>query len=1020
MRALALLSRSRWVRLPALTAIVVGLSFTASTGQEVDERPEAFRRAPAQDPPPPELQALDDDLLRPPMGPAPTDPRDGRSSQPPRIEEEAIPLARRALGLPTSSPEIGGDDVSVLQLDDLFSGVAMDIADNGDIYLGVGDEVTAGVDEIRIFRSTDGGDTFTLWGSIDHSGDTDRLNEIHVLEGNANRLYVLYQRSAPSGFSTDIAYADLSSTTPSWTERTVFEQSGVSYPWSSMDADDENFDTFFLYAVAGGIDGNGDDIWFTRSTDFGDTWSAPYRIAELTASGSLMYQFPEVRFGSGGVIHVGWTYTERLQDTFDDGVRYIRAVDFAASPSDWSDFQVALQPSDDGVDQTCREILASPEGPEVVALLSHSFGGDPQAFFNTEAGVNWALPDLVPLPLDARGTGVYVPSRDEFAILGLHAPEDDSPVEVALTRASITDLTSWSSPVHFSEHEPNQGGSAELAVDPSHQDRFAAAWRGFAEIRDGTDYDVFFDAEWRADVGYPNFEDGFPKPLPVASGRPTAPALADVDDDPDEEIVFGHTDGQVFVVDPDGSTLPGWPQDVGDTPYGSPVAVGDLNGNGEMVLAVGTTDGQVFAFDGEGGVRPGFPVDLGTNAETYVSIGAVGPPYHRWILAASGDRFARISYRGEVQFKSGFLVGTYSSPAAVGDLEGDGDTEVVLSFDASGGGSGLHVYNGDLQGGVQQYRGFTEEPNDAVTLADLDLDGSLEIAHPTAGGILYVVDAALADLPGFPFDNGAGNEVTSAAFHNIVGTAEPELVFGSQDWRVHVLFHDGGQGLGYPAETTVGWWLYGAPIMVRVRDTVPEDVVVGDRGRRLWAFTNVFADLPPGWPKSVDSVVEVSPAAGDPDRDGRNEIVFVSDANLLMVDVGAPPTVGPGWRMYAHDPQRTGCYECPEDLATSASPEDISRLAFRLDSANPSAGPVSFAVELPGPAVLELEVYDVRGRRVRTVTRRELTAGAHVLRFDGRDDDGDPLARGQYFARLSVRGSGLDTEQVRRFLLVDG
>ena len=67
---------------------------------------------------------------------------------------------------------------------------------------------------------------------------------------------------------------------------------------------------------------------------------------------------------------------------------------------------------------------------------------------------------------------------------------------------------------------------------------------------------------------------------------------------------------------------------------------------------------------------------------------------------------------------------------------------------------------------------------------------------------------------------------------------------------------------------------------------------------------------------------------------------------------------------------------------------------------------------------IKLEVFDVRGRRLRTVVKREESAGARTVFFDGRDRDGMPLANGQYFARLTVRAPEGIERLTRKFSLV--
>jgi endonuclease/exonuclease/phosphatase family metal-dependent hydrolase len=76
-------------------------------------------------------------------------------------------------------------------------------------------------------------------------------------------------------------------------------------------------------------------------------------------------------------------------------------------------------------------------------------------------------------------------------------------------------------------------------------------------------------------------------------------------------------------------------------------------------------------------------------------------------------------------------------------------------------------------------------------------------------------------------------------------------------------------------------------------------------------------------------------------------------------------------------------------------------LRFYPPRPNPAAGPVSFAFDLPKAAPVQLDVFDLSGRRVASVASGELGAGRHELRWS-------PRAAGQgaglYFARFSTPG----------------
>lgn len=74
---------------------------------------------------------------------------------------------------------------------------------------------------------------------------------------------------------------------------------------------------------------------------------------------------------------------------------------------------------------------------------------------------------------------------------------------------------------------------------------------------------------------------------------------------------------------------------------------------------------------------------------------------------------------------------------------------------------------------------------------------------------------------------------------------------------------------------------------------------------------------------------------------------------------------------------------------------------------------IEFALAADGRAVVEL--FDVRGRRVRRLASDVRAAGTHRVQWDGRDDAARALPPGSYFVRLSVGA----TTEVRRLVLLD-
>jgi len=67
--------------------------------------------------------------------------------------------------------------------------------------------------------------------------------------------------------------------------------------------------------------------------------------------------------------------------------------------------------------------------------------------------------------------------------------------------------------------------------------------------------------------------------------------------------------------------------------------------------------------------------------------------------------------------------------------------------------------------------------------------------------------------------------------------------------------------------------------------------------------------------------------------------------------------------------------------------------------------------DLPVGGRVRLEVYDVRGKLVRSLLDVELPAGSHEAVWDGRDSGGRTMASGSYFARLEA-GRKLQTVRI--------
>jgi hypothetical protein len=434
-------------------------------------------------------------------------------------------------------------------------------------------------------------------------------------------------------------------------------------------------------------------------------------------------------------------------------------------------------------------------------------------------------------------------------------------------------------------------------------------------------------------------------------------------------------------------------------------------------IVIGTDAGRVFAFRPDGTIVPGWPVDLGTNADTFVSIGALGPPYPRYVVACSGNVRKALKYDGgDVSPNWGTAVTEYLRPAAIGDVDNDGVGEIITRQTGS-----IHVHN--LEGfSAEAFRLFPGETLSGMpALADFDDDGDLEIAVGTVAGKVYLMHHDFSDYsPAFPYDTGNNSPVMGVVAVDLLGNATPELVFSQLDGTTHIVFESGVSGSFYPNSIAPSEFIYMPPIVTTVHPTSPDVVVSG--GASLYCWENLGA-VPDGWPHHLGDFIEESAAAGDIDLDGRTEIVALGLDELRVLDVGTltQANLDKTWPMYGYNAQRTGCLNCFEDVATAVDDplaSAPSRLAFAPPFPNPASARTALSYALPTAARVRLQIFDVRGRLVRTLTDGQQEAGYHEAFWNGTGAGGRRVALGMYLARLSVKGPGVQEERVQKISLV--
>ena len=913
---------------------------------------------------------------------------------------------------------LGGDDrIAVTQEDSRNE--AMDIDSQGHIYLAYEYPHPTDGTSIAVRRSTDGGATFSSWGEIRYPAAGERVYglDLVVAEGLESRCYVAFSHVRP-GANTEIvvAWEDLSSPSADFAERTV-PLSNTSNSFSSVDmvADDDAFADFFLYLVAEGFDADGRDIWFTNSIDFGGSWDVPYQIGQTTAVEGD-YREPSVSHSFGSLVHATWQFGP-TDEGLDAAILYRRASNDALSGlTDWGT-TFAVTPTNDGVEDRSPRIASAHNGTNIVLAYNRFIDTGPT--LDNEPPVVRAATDLGTAGF-AASPAIELGTEGERITDLVYSPADGS-FSVALGVAENTIYSApQSAPASWTERgiflrEPNFGSfstnSGKLAYDPTRGNRLAVT---SARTLPSALEVIMVDAEWLSDPGSPIQRAGFPVVMPA---RPTTdPALADLDGDGHLEIIYGDDNGEVWAIRDDGTNLPGWPVPV-DLISDGPIAVGRLSLSDELSVVVGTYDGRVVALDPDGAVVPGWPVDMGTELPVYVSIGALGGPFPRTVVVASGQRLVFLDYAGRTPpgaVDRNLPVGEARGPAAIGDLDNDGVTEVVYPFEDL-----VFIFKRDVPGDIIVLP-MGARISDAITLGDIDLDGDLEIAVPLEGGAMHLLEHTGVGRPGWPVTAAIPTGMRSAAWADVQGSAEPEIAFGDGNSNVYLVDGSGSPLAGYPLNPNPFLSLRRGPVIAAI-EGASSDILVSSLENYGFAWDETGADVG-GWPLALFSSSDHAPVIGDLDQDGYNDVVHLTSASLSVVGVRtAPGSPATEWPMTGHDAQRTGCADCPTDLVTAVDDGDAlarTRVSFAAPHPNPTSGSTLFNFSVPVHAAVSLDVVDVRGRRVRTVERSEMSAGDYVLGWDGRDQARHPVGAGVYFARLKVSGPGVNETITRKMVVV--
>jgi hypothetical protein len=148
---------------------------------------------------------------------------------------------------------------------------------------------------------------------------------------------------------------------------------------------------------------------------------------------------------------------------------------------------------------------------------------------------------------------------------------------------------------------------------------------------------------------------------------------------------------------------------------------------------------------------------------------------------------------------------------------------------------------------------------------------------------------------------------------------------------------------------------------------------------------------------------------------GTSQVIY--DSQLGASDTTSASLALGGGSIVIH--QTSGNKSATDPVALAAEGLPL-RFALHHNYPNPFRATTRFRFDLAEGSAVSAGVYDVQGRKVRSLTEDTFPQGRYEQAWDGRDAHGRPVAKGVYFYKLTVRGlsDGARFDATRKVIVV--
>ena len=473
--------------------------------------------------------------------------------------------------------------------------------------------------------------------------------------------------------------------------------------------------------------------------------------------------------------------------------------------------------------------------------------------------------------LNAENTTITISTEDNFQI--------ESSQILIENDINIGDLVNFSTNIQISEDIPLGNVTLNLLVQSNYTDTFG----------DSYVYEVNFPIVLNINLYQKNW------PLSIGSQIVSSPAIVDLNNDGNKEIIFGDYNGLLHVVDKDGNNIEGFPFEANDDIWSSP-AVGDIDNDGQLEIVISSKDKRLYILDSYG------EIELIYNANQFLMATPVicqidqDPEFEIVIsgYTSTGDVFA-INHDGTdlPGFPASINEKVISGVASV-DMNNNGLDDILVTTETQN----MLIKIID-DGSIDTLFVAQEKFKSSPTVIKNDFENLILVTNKDYNLYAFDFDGNLKFIYSTQY------EIISSAVIADIDSEKIGIFFGAQDGYLYGIDQNGDDLQGWPIN--IGGQFSTSPSIADLNyDGIPE-IICGNTNGDLYSF-DVNGNQTNFFPLEFSSGITSSPSIVDIDNDGDLDIFLGVTDMIVGIDYKDQGDITNYWNFFRGNIFRNGTY----------------------------------------------------------------------------------------------------------------